>query len=133
MASSAVSGAPFSASSRRRSFHRSCDFCEALSMSASVVRYTEATGPGWRSSAPSSGAETATCGVTPEVSMVAAYPFTLPVMLDAAVDSLDALAVQEVDVTPTLRHAEIYTLHGLLTLFWHGAQDAERVVVTGGG
>jgi alpha-beta hydrolase superfamily lysophospholipase len=46
---------------------------------------------------------------------------------------LEALAVEEVEVTPALRHLEVYTLRGLLTLLWHGPRDARDVVVTCGG
>jgi pimeloyl-ACP methyl ester carboxylesterase len=46
---------------------------------------------------------------------------------------LEALVVQEVEITPGLAHLEIYTLHGLLTVLWHGPRDARRVVVTCGG
>jgi pimeloyl-ACP methyl ester carboxylesterase len=46
---------------------------------------------------------------------------------------LEALAVEEVEVTPGLRHLEVYTLRGLLTLLWHGPRDARDVVVTCGG
>ncbi len=46
---------------------------------------------------------------------------------------LEALAVQEVQITPGLAHLEIYTLHGLLTVLWHGPRDARDVVVTCGG
>jgi pimeloyl-ACP methyl ester carboxylesterase len=46
---------------------------------------------------------------------------------------LEPLAVSEVEITPTLHHVEVYTLKGLLTLFWHGPRDTERVVITGGG
>ncbi|CAA9267392.1 MAG: hypothetical protein AVDCRST_MAG50-3226 [uncultured Acidimicrobiales bacterium] len=48
-------------------------------------------------------------------------------------DLLGSFAVQEVEVTPLLRHVEIYTRGGLLTLLWHGAQDATSVVLMGGG
>lgn len=48
-------------------------------------------------------------------------------------EELQALAVQDVEVTPSLRHLEVYTLRGLLTLLWHGPRDAEAVLVTGGG
>jgi hypothetical protein len=41
--------------------------------------------------------------------------------------------VQESWITPELRHVEIYTFTGLLTLLWHGDPAAERVVVMGGG
>ena len=46
---------------------------------------------------------------------------------------LEALAVEEAEVTPELRHLEVYTLRGLLTLLWHGPRDARDVVVTCGG
>jgi pimeloyl-ACP methyl ester carboxylesterase len=46
---------------------------------------------------------------------------------------LEALVVQEVEITPGLAHLEIYTLHGLLTVLWHGRRDARNVVVTCGG
>jgi alpha/beta superfamily hydrolase len=46
---------------------------------------------------------------------------------------LDALAVEEVDVALQLRHVEVYTMRGLLTLLWHGPRDAVDVVVTCGG
>ena len=46
---------------------------------------------------------------------------------------LEPLAVQEVNVTESLRHVEIYTMRGLLTLLWHGSEDAEDVVITCGG
>jgi pimeloyl-ACP methyl ester carboxylesterase len=46
---------------------------------------------------------------------------------------LEALAIQEVEIGPELRHLEIYTMHGLLTMLWHGPRDATDVVVTCGG
>src|SRR5262245_21538742 len=46
---------------------------------------------------------------------------------------LDALAVQEVDVAPALRHIEVYTMRGLLTLLWHGPRAATDILVTCGG
>jgi dienelactone hydrolase len=48
-------------------------------------------------------------------------------------DALGALASQEVEVTDALRHVEVYTMAGLLTLLWHGEPDFERVVVMCGG
>ena len=48
-------------------------------------------------------------------------------------DLLEALARQEVVITPTYRHLEVFTLRGLLTVLWHGDPDAEAVVVLGGG
>jgi predicted esterase len=46
---------------------------------------------------------------------------------------LEALAVEEVEITADLRHVEVYTMRGLLTLLWHGPRDAADVVVTCGG
>ncbi len=46
---------------------------------------------------------------------------------------LEALGVEEVEITPALDHLEIYTLRGLLTVLWHGPRDASSVVITCGG
>jgi hypothetical protein len=46
---------------------------------------------------------------------------------------LEALAVEEVAVTPALAHLEIYTMRGLLTILWHGPRDAMDVLLTCGG
>ncbi|MEO7428854.1 MAG: hypothetical protein ABIY48_05670, partial [Acidimicrobiales bacterium] len=48
-------------------------------------------------------------------------------------EALEAIARQEVVITPTLRHLEVFTLRGLLTVIWHGDPDAEAAVVLGGG
>src|SRR5262245_31025050 len=50
-------------------------------------------------------------------------------------DAIGVLAKQEVDLSPSLRHIELYTRRGLLSLFWHGARTPERpaAVVTCGG
>ena len=48
-------------------------------------------------------------------------------------DLLEALARQEVVITPTYRHLEVFTMRGLLTVLWHGDPDAEAAVVLGGG
>ena len=48
-------------------------------------------------------------------------------------DLLEALARQEVTLAPGLRHVEVYTMRGLLTVLWHGDPDAPAVVVLGGG
>jgi predicted esterase len=48
-------------------------------------------------------------------------------------EALGALASQEVEVTDGLRHVEVYTLGGLLTLLWHGDPAHERVVLACGG
>jgi len=51
----------------------------------------------------------------------------------APLELLEALTVEEVAIAPQLRHLEIYTLRGLLTLLWHGPTDAEEVLLTCGG
>ena len=38
-------------------------------------------------------------------------------------EALAVLAAQEVDVTPALRHLELFTMGGLLTLLWHHPPD----------
>jgi hypothetical protein len=48
-------------------------------------------------------------------------------------DALDVLASQEVELAPSLRHVEIYTIHGLLTILWHGAPEPRHAVVACGG
>ena len=48
-------------------------------------------------------------------------------------DLIQALAVQEAEIAPGIRHLEIYTLRGLLTLLWHEPHDADRVVLLCGG
>jgi pimeloyl-ACP methyl ester carboxylesterase len=47
--------------------------------------------------------------------------------------ALDVIAVQDVEIAPGLAHLELFTLHGLLTLLWHGPRDAEPVVLLDGG
>ena len=46
---------------------------------------------------------------------------------------LEAMVVQEVEITPDLHHLEVYTMKGLLTLLWHGPRDAVNLVLTCGG
>jgi alpha/beta superfamily hydrolase len=48
-------------------------------------------------------------------------------------EALGALASQEIEVTDRLRHLEIYTLGGLLTLLWHGDPASEHLVLACGG
>jgi pimeloyl-ACP methyl ester carboxylesterase len=48
-------------------------------------------------------------------------------------DQLRTLAVQEVAIAEGLRHVEVYTLDGLLTLLWHGVDSATSVVLMCGG
>src|SRR4051812_19957018 len=56
--------------------------------------------------------------------------------LQTPLDALGVLANQDVMITPTLRHAEFYTMRGLLTILWHepaeeGAKPA-AIVACGG-
>jgi len=46
---------------------------------------------------------------------------------------LQVMAVQDVPVTPALRHLELYTMGGLLTVLWHGPRDADSAVLCCGG
>jgi len=46
---------------------------------------------------------------------------------------IGVLAVQDVAVTPTLRHIELFTRSGLLTVLWHGPRDAAAALVACGG
>lgn len=48
-------------------------------------------------------------------------------------ERLGVLATQQVEVTETLRHLEMFTMEGMLTVLWHGAHDAEKVVIACGG
>ena len=48
-------------------------------------------------------------------------------------EALEALARQEVVIHPLLRHLEVFTMRGLLTVIWHGEPGADGVVVLGGG
>ena len=45
-------------------------------------------------------------------------------------DALQVMASSDVMLTPTLRHVEMYTMRGLLTLLWH--EPAEGVAVQPG-
>lgn len=48
-------------------------------------------------------------------------------------EQLRVLAVQEVEIAPGLRHLELYTMGGLLTVLWHGEPSAEAAVLMCGG
>lgn len=48
-------------------------------------------------------------------------------------DAIGGLAVQEAWLTPTLRHVEIFTTRGLLTVLWHGDPESPHVVLACGG
>ncbi len=50
------------------------------------------------------------------------------------IEQLESLAVTEVDIGPDMRHIEIYTMKGLLTVLWHGPDDAtDALVLCSGG
>jgi hypothetical protein len=51
----------------------------------------------------------------------------------APLDALQVLAVQEKSIAEGLDHVELYTIHGLVTLLWHGPRDAHDVVLMCGG
>ena len=57
----------------------------------------------------------------------------VPPSAQSPLEALDAIAVQEVQVTTTMRHVEVYTLQGLLTFLWHGDVAAQDVVIACGG
>lgn len=52
---------------------------------------------------------------------------------DGPYERLGVIGRQEVSIGPDLRHLELFTMQGLLTVLWHGPPDAERVVVAVGG
>ena len=48
-------------------------------------------------------------------------------------ERMQTLAVQEVEIAPGLRHLELYTMGGLLTVLWHGDPSAAAAVLACGG
>jgi dienelactone hydrolase len=48
-------------------------------------------------------------------------------------ERLGVLARQQVEVAGDLRHVELFTMQGLLTVLWHGPVDADRAVIMLGG
>ena len=52
---------------------------------------------------------------------------------DGSYERLGVIGRQAVEVGPDLRHLELFTMQGLLTVLWHGPPDAEGVVVALGG
>jgi len=54
-------------------------------------------------------------------------------VVEGPLDRLEALARQEIVISPTFRHLEVFTARGLLTLLWHGDRSASSAVVLGGG
>jgi predicted alpha/beta hydrolase family esterase len=57
--------------------------------------------------------------------------------MQTPLDALGVIASQDVMITPSLRHAEFFTMRGLLTLLWHeppaGAPVAPAAIVACGG
>lgn len=51
----------------------------------------------------------------------------------APLDALRVLAVEEVELAPGLRHLELFTFGGMLSVLWHGDPAAERVLLAVGG
>lgn len=54
-------------------------------------------------------------------------------MIDGPYERLGVLARQSVVVHDDLVHLELFTVQGLLTVLWHGPQDADRAVIAVGG
>ena len=48
-------------------------------------------------------------------------------------EQLRTMAAVETMLTENLRHIEVYTMDGLLSLFWHGPSEAQDVVLACGG
>lgn len=48
-------------------------------------------------------------------------------------ERLGVLARQQAELAPGLRHVELFTMQGLLTVLWHGPPDADRAVIAVGG
>lgn len=48
-------------------------------------------------------------------------------------ERLGVLARQSVTVSESFRHLELFTMEGLLTVLWHGPEDADRAVIAVGG
>jgi fermentation-respiration switch protein FrsA (DUF1100 family) len=53
--------------------------------------------------------------------------------VNTPLESLDVLGTEDVEVAPDLRHIEIYTRRGLLTVLWHGRPAQGAAVVACGG
>jgi hypothetical protein len=49
------------------------------------------------------------------------------------VGGLRVLGIQQVEIDASLRHVEVFTTSGLMTLLWHGPDSARNVVLCGGG
>jgi pimeloyl-ACP methyl ester carboxylesterase len=47
--------------------------------------------------------------------------------------ALDVIGVQDVEIADGFAHIEVFTLHGLLTILWHGPRDADAAALMFGG
>ena len=54
-------------------------------------------------------------------------------MTASPLGQLRVLASQEVEIGPRVRHLEVYTRSGLLSVVWHGDPEAGAAVLMGGG
>jgi pimeloyl-ACP methyl ester carboxylesterase len=54
-------------------------------------------------------------------------------MTASPLGQLRVLASQEVEIGPGVRHLEVYTRSGLLSVVWHGDPEARAAVLMGGG
>ena len=54
-------------------------------------------------------------------------------MTASPLEQLRVLASQEVAIGPGVRHLEVYTRSGLLSVVWHGDPEARAAVIMGGG
>jgi dienelactone hydrolase len=53
--------------------------------------------------------------------------------LTTPLEMLGVIASQEVAITERLRHLELYTMRGLLTVLWHGTGEEKAAIVCCGG
>jgi dienelactone hydrolase len=53
--------------------------------------------------------------------------------VEGAVDALQVLGRQAVEVTPGMTHIEMFTMKGLLTVLWHGPPSAKDALILVGG
>lgn len=54
-------------------------------------------------------------------------------MTEGPYERLGVLARQQAEIADGLRHVELFTMQGLLTVLWHGPVEADRAVIMLGG
>jgi len=79
------------------------------------------------------GGETTTTGGRVDPTEGAGGPADDDTAEPSPLAALDVIGVQDVQIGDELAHLELFTLHGLLTVLWHGPRDAEQVAIMGGG